>query len=849
MDSVKNYRTALNEYKLKESVKDKSLESNINTVEILLDNKVKQSYRKNQPGVTYDRYAEKIKKNKDGVNRTYYSAKAYLQVHEKVQELLQERIRSLKIFDVDGPEQILPGKQLGTNGLDEIVSTIGNKAKDTVEHINKLLSLNTGDYNLDPINNKTTLAPQLDLRDQKYIEEDLCKELLAPEIKSGNKKLAEKLKDFSEILHKTITNGAYDEQQDFKLETLELAYMTAIELQNIYDTSMNPENFVNKEADEIFKNPQNYIDALDKFIEKNNLSINKEVLHKLIQSQSDMLNQLSFKGKVIAIKTSLDLVKELAKFYDKSEKKNITATDSAKAIKAITGRLTFAQKILQKTHIQELNNTDLYTGPEGRERLDKYFETQKNLTTTWNNTIFTEIILKELIPEQLFPSDLLILGGKNVSINKYLNQEPASLFHQRLDSIEKIREAFRGLDSKEIEVLSNYLKNSIEKKTLTKIIDYEPESYRKPAENWLVGIKGNIKDLKARTFSDNSKKVNWDETGNIYQPASLDSISSSGPNPDYKSPNKEFLLNIEDQIQATLMSDYKLTNKENLLDTKQVKNSSDNGTTNSISINKMAKNFNSPQYINKLIGVHIHDSIIPKAKFDYQNLSGAVLENTNARKASFKYASLIGTEFKHVDLTGADFSNVDLQGVTFKDCFLDKTTWEKAKLNNVHMENCVISDTEINEIDAKSWSLNHCVVNNLKLLGAGTGINIEDLTLLGSLFTNFTIADKDNLILNENGGIVNRDDIRAQKINMDVESLGSIIIGDDQEEKMNVKATALSEYINTPVKHTLTHLVNEYGKQTIEIYSEVNDEEFGFLGMVNLVNNLDNKDLGVRYNL
>ena len=84
---------------------------------------------------------------------------------------------------------------------------------------------------------------------------------------------------------------------------------------------------------------------------------------------------------------------------------------------------------------------------------------------------------------------------------------------------------------------------------------------------------------------------------------------------------------------------------------------------------------------------------------------------------------------------------------------------------------------------------------------------------------------------------------------MDVESLGSIIIGDDQEEKMNVKATALSEYINTPVKHTLTHLVNEYGKQTIEIYSEVNDEEFGFLGMVNLVNNLDNKDLGVRYNL
>ncbi|NQY81095.1 MAG: pentapeptide repeat-containing protein [Candidatus Caenarcaniphilales bacterium] len=843
MDIIKNYTHAIDEYSQRkpnyaELVNEDSVFNNVQTTECLINKKVANNYEQEKININHDDYSKQITKNRDGVNRTYYSAKAYLQVHEKVQELIEKRKNEIDrerniSFNNKDP---IPADHLGKDRLHEIIDTIGNKAKETVEHINKLLSLNTGEYNRNPLNN-SSLAPQLDSRGQKYIEESLSKELLAPQIKSGEKNLAEQLKNFSEVFHREIDLNANEEKQDFKLGALELAYMTAIELQNLYSESGNEE----------FTNPQNYKNALDKFIEKNNLSVNKEIIHKFIDHA--MFNNLPFKGKVLAIKIGLDLLREFPKLYDPNQKKDITIDDSAKAIKAITNKLSLSQKILEEAFKYEKTKNDDNKNSE-KKTVTTFTDMHKVISEMVGKAL-TTFLLKEVTPEQLFPNELLKLGAKKMTINKYFNQEPANLFNQRVEGIEKIREACRDLDSQQIEIIDHCLGN-IEKVAFRKIIKYDPNTYKKPTQNWIKGIGRDIKGWAVEAWNDDNGAINYkkkDGEPDIYNPASLDTVSLSGPSIEQGSSNQELLLNPESQIKATLETDYKLTNKESILDTRKVKKSSKEGRINHISINKIRKNFNSPEYINKLIGVHIHDSIIPKAKFDYQNLSGAVIENTNARKASFKYASLIGTEFKHVDLTGADFSNADLQGVTFKDCLLDKTTWEKARLNNVNMENCVISDIEINEIDAKDWFLNHSVMNNLKLLGAGTGINIEGFTLLGSLFTNFTIADKDNLILNENGGIINRDDIRAQKIYMDVESLGSIIIGDDQEEKMNVKATALSEHINTPVKYPLTYLVNEYGEQTIEIYDEINDEEFGFLGMVNLVNNLDNKDLGVRYNL
>ncbi|NQY79606.1 MAG: pentapeptide repeat-containing protein [Candidatus Caenarcaniphilales bacterium] len=192
---------------------------------------------------------------------------------------------------------------------------------------------------------------------------------------------------------------------------------------------------------------------------------------------------------------------------------------------------------------------------------------------------------------------------------------------------------------------------------------------------------------------------------------------------------------------AKSLSDFRQMNKNGSSDTLILKglNNSKNSKTSYFIHGKdfRPERFSKP---NSLVGVKISEEDVRGANFTGQNLSRSVINRLNAQGANFSQVDLSEAKIYNSNLSGVDFSEAKMNGTEFVNCQLDKTQWEQAVLNNVDMKNCTINDVEINQIKVNGWTLNHCVVDNLQLKGEGSGVQMNQLALIGTAWLNGLIS-------------------------------------------------------------------------------------------------------------
>jgi uncharacterized protein YjbI with pentapeptide repeats len=76
---------------------------------------------------------------------------------------------------------------------------------------------------------------------------------------------------------------------------------------------------------------------------------------------------------------------------------------------------------------------------------------------------------------------------------------------------------------------------------------------------------------------------------------------------------------------------------------------------------------------------------LTNCNFDGKDLSGAVLRNVVANRATFRGALMVLTDFAAANMAGADLSDADLRAVTFKRAFLADAKLVDANLQPVRL--------------------------------------------------------------------------------------------------------------------------------------------------------------------
>ncbi|NQY80833.1 MAG: pentapeptide repeat-containing protein [Candidatus Caenarcaniphilales bacterium] len=803
MIGVKNYQSLYDEYEFNNKVDINKLKKVAKKIEALTGDKVGK-YVYNKLDLNPVKSAE-VNKNLQSpqANKVinYFPAKAYLNIHEQIQNLRKGNCVSKEDFFYEfDHDNSLNKKQLNT-----ILDLINKKANEAIKMINALITLNISD---------TIQTGSIDgkINDHKEalidkLEEDRLIDLISSDLYLNeiNQKHTDKNEEYLHDIKKL--NAPLDSETD--LDRLQFI----LNFKKIYHRLII---LMNPNSEETQHNTDEELRNIYEKAEKDiGFTGSSYILGDLASKETGLRDFLLSRTALYHI-----LDKHKQAFADKK----ISSTDEFKnLIKDTVKNYKYCEEVL--TFLSSPTNKIV----NSQAKLDKFQPR-------------TMILLTQI--EELIPKELIELSRSRYGVNEYINQTPLNEFNHRLENIEHIREAFNGMNDYDINTLLSFLP-TLQSSAIEKILNYDPNSYTKPSKNILESGLKTFQKFKNNFFGD-IVDANW--KNGIYKPLSLQKISLLSPQETKIQKPKIQLLEGEETTLASKLVQESFSPYGRVINTNLNHLFNNQNLSKQIQGNFTGRDFSSGEFHNKLVGVHINEASLCDAKFDNEDLSGSVFENINAKNASFKNILLNDGNFKNVDLTRADFSGAKLSNVTFENCILDKSTWEKAKLHNIEMINCVFQNSEINEIDIDDWRLENTIVNNLKLLAKAEGINITKLGLIDSIFTNFIIADKDSIKLNEKKQIENRDSLTGNRINIQGEAFSSTVIGYDPNEKLKLIYSGLSEWRNTSMKYPIKYFINKHGNESVNIIENIYHKQFGNLGTYDLAETLKTSNIGIKKN-